>query len=662
MSARLFLPCAVLLLLGAAAAHAQNPAPAAAARLVPANYNPVNDSLGFNWDIGQYGGIGQGSNCFSSGFTLTINGSQFSAQQAMMTPDGSEYFLSANLNGIDITRQIRIDRKGASCRFIETLRNSSGGPQTFTVQIRTQFNNRMQSTLSDTGTPVGAQFGAKDSGLVMVRGGNQSPPQPSVLWMLASPGGKVRPAVRSENNNYRILVTYPVTLAPGASVSLVHAAAQRHLTGSDAKTFAKLFAPLKSSRLVADLPAKERKALANFRASSLSGGEVVLSSLLEKLDVERGPTDVLAIGADTRLKGTASCAALEVETRRGKTPVPFEQVAALIGGPRTGRVLLRDGQALNGRLTARGLKFTLTTGTTMELSAAALDRLVLRAAPGDQPAAGAVWAFVETFDGDRLAVQPDPSFLLRANTAWGVREITADELAGCGPAEGSPLGFFVTLKDGSGFIALLDGREMSFETVLFGRLNILASAIQKIAVVRTKTADDEEERATEGARLTIIGGQVLGGQIDLAAVHFLSPSGVIPVPPNLLRTLHNTSDDGSAEPPVFTAELWGGGSVSGALREALLPVRTGGKLLQVPVGEIMDVVVPSPVTPEGLREKIAVLVRDLGHADWEKREAATRELGELGALARAQLEETQKQTTDAEVRRRAEALLEAIQG
>ena len=658
MNIRLFLRCAALLLLGASAVRAQS---ASLSRLVPANYSQLSDSLGFIWDVNQNGAINQGSNCFSEAFSLQINGNQFSAQQGLMTPDGSEYFLNANLNGIDVSRRVRIDVKGASCRFIETLRNSSGSPQTFTVQIRIQFNNRMQATLTDAATPLGAQFGAKDSGLVVVRAANQSPPPPSVLWMLASPGGKMRPAVRNENN-YRILASYPVTLAPGASVSLVHAAAQRHLTVTDPKTIAKLFAPLKSSRLVADVPAKERKAFANFRASGMVGGEVALPSLLEKLGVERGATDVLAIGAETRLKGSASCASLEVETPRGKTQVPFEQVAALIGGPREGRVLLRDGQALSGRLTAKGLKFTLTTGTTMELNAATLDRLVLRATPQDTPAANDVWAFVETFDGDRLAVKPEPTLLLRANTAWGVREITPDELAGCGPSDETPLGFFVTLKDGSRFIALLDGEEISFDTVLFGRKKFPTSAIQKIAVVRTKTADDEEERAPEASRLAIIGGQVLGGQIDLAELHFLSPSGVIPVPPNLLRTLHNTNDDGSEESPIFTAELWGGGSVSGALREVLLPVRSGGGVLRVPVREIVDVFVPSPVMPEGLRDKIVVLVRDLGHPDWEKREAASRELGELGPMARVQLEETQKQTTDAEVRRRTQALLDAIQG
>ena len=659
MNARHFLPLAAALAL-AATLPAQTPA-RPPANLVPATYAPVTDSLGFAWDVNQYGGISQGTNCFSEAFSLRINNNQFSAQQGMMTADGSEYFLNANMNGIDVTRRVRVDAKTGYCRFIETLRNTGAAPQTFSVMIQVQFNNTMQSTQTDTGGASAAQLGAKDCGIVVLPRAGSGRNVPSLLWMLAGTSGKIRPTL-SNQQNYRISATYPITLPPGGTVSLVHAAAQRNLTGgTDAKTLAKLFAPLKSPKLVADIPAKDRKTLANFTASGMSGAEgAAMASLLEKLGVERGATDVLAIGEATRLRGTASCAALEVETRLGKAQIPFERVAALVGGARDCRVLLRDGQALSGTVTAGGLKFTLATGTTMELNVAALDRLVLRTTPQD--AAASAWGFVETFDGDRIAVKPDPALRLRANTAWGVREITPDELIACGPAEDSPLQFFITLKDGSRFIALLDGDALAFDTVLFGRKEFATAAIRRVAIVQPKAADDSEERAPDRSYLAIAGGQTLGGQIDLAELHFLSPAGVIPVAPNLIRTLHNTSEDGSEESPIFTAELWGGGAVSGSLREALLPVRSGGAVLRVPSREVTDAFVPSPVVPEGLRDKIAALVRDLGDPGWEKREAASRELGELGAMARAQLEETLKQTTDAEVKRRAQALLDAMQG
>ena len=630
------------------------------ASLVPATWAPVTDSLGFVWDRTQYGGINQGSNCFSDAFSLRINNNQFTVRSGMMTPDGSEYLLNGNVSGIDVTRRVRVDVKAGSCRFLETFRNPGAAPKTLNVVLQVQFNNQMNPMLTDTGTASTGQFGAKDCGIVMPPRANSGQQTPALLWLLAS-GGKVRPTLANQQN-HRLTVTYPITLPAGGTVSFVHVAAQRNLAGNpDAKTLAKLFAPMKSPKVIAGLTAQERKTLVNFSASAMSGAEgIALASLLEALGVERGATDTLAIGEDTRLRGTASCASLEIETPLGRAQLPFERVAAVLGGAREGRVLLRDGQALSGTLTARGLKFTLATGTTMDLHIAALDRLVLRTSPLD--ATGGAWGFVETFDGARIAVKPEPSLRLRANTAWGVREITPDELVSCGPSEDAPLQFSVTLKDGSRFLALLDGEEIAFDTALFGRKSFPVSAVRRIAIVQPRPADDSDVRTPEHSSLAIAGGQALGGQIDLAEVHFLSPGGVIPVAPNLIRTLHNTSEEVGTESPIFTAELWGGGSVSGTLREVLLPVRSGGAILRVPSRDLADAFVPSPIVPEGLRDKIATLVRSLGDPGWEKREAASRELGELGAMARAQLEETLRQTTDAEVRRRAQALLDAIQG
>lgn len=656
---------------GVAPAPASPSSRAAAKQLVPANYQPKTDSLGFLWDIDAQGTINRGSNCFSNALYLELNGNGFSAQQSLMTADGSEYFLTNDLNGVHVTRRIRVDAKGAFVRFIETLRNDTGTPQSLSLSLRVQFSSQIQGVIGEAGAPVMATLGPKESGFVAVR--NPAQPGPSAVFMVAGPGGKVRPSLRNENN-YRVTITYPVTLAVGETVSIVHAVAQRNLAGgaTHAKALARLLAPMKSARLVADIPEKERKTIGNFRggaaAGILPGGEDMPAfvSAIETLNVEPGSTDVLAIGAETRLRGTASCTSLEIETRHGKLGVPFEKVAALAGGHREGRVFLRDGQALSGRLTAQGLKFILTTGTSMALDPARLDRLVLRATPGESGTPAGGWGYVETFVGDRLAVKLDPAFRLRANTAWGVREISPDELAGCGPTMENPLGFFITLKDGSRFVAMLDGEELAFDTLLFGRKSLRTAEIRQIAVIGPKLApgvevETEGEPGAGRPQVQIAGGGVITGQIDLGEVHFLSPAGVIPVAPNLMQTLQNASEEDTGETPVFVAELWGGGAVTGALREVVLPVRTGNTVFHVPVRDVVNAIVPAPAMPEGLREKIAGLIRDLGHPDWEKREAASRELGELGAMTRLQLEEAVKQTTDAEVRRRAQALLDTME-
>ncbi|HEX8297090.1 MAG TPA: hypothetical protein VF593_12370 [Chthoniobacteraceae bacterium] len=636
---------------------------AAAPNLVPANFQQQTDSLGFIWDLDSNGSVQNGSNCFSGAMQVEVNGSSFSAQQPMMTPDGSEYFIDANINNsFAINRRVKLEQKAAFVRYVDTLRNISAAPQTVRLNFRIQFNNQMQATIGDSGAPVTNALGAKDSGFAVLRPPGQQ--GASALVLVSGRNAKLRPTIQNQRN-YQFNLTYNLKLAPGESVSLVHALAQRGLNAApDAKALAKLFAPLNSSRLVADVPPRDRKMIVNFAPGSFgsSPSAPVLTSLLEKLNVERGPVDVLAIGADTRLKGTASCARLEIASARGKTVIPLEKIAALIGDRRETRVLLRDGQTLRGKLTAEGLKFALTTGTTIALDAAALDRLVLRALPGEVPGSAGAWGFVETFEGERLAVKADANVRLRATTAWGVRELALDEVLGCGPTEEDPLGFRVVLKDGSSFVAFLDGDEMTFETSLFGQQKFAPSEIRQIAATPPKVAVEENlEAPPERAQVVVAGGQILAGQIDLPELHFLSSAGVIPVASNLIRTLSNSSAEASEATPVFTATLWGGGTVGGSLREFLVPVRTAGSVFQVPVRDLVSAAVPSPAMPEGLRDKIAALLRDLGHADWEKREAASRELGELGSLTRSALDETVKQTTDAEVRRRAQTLLDTIE-
>lgn len=653
---RLLAAFLVPLLLAAGSARAVTPT------LVPATFQPMTDSQGFLWDLDQSGSVQNGSNMFSGAMSPEINNGGFSVQNQQMTPDGSEIFLDGTANNLAFSRRIKIDQKLAYVRYFDSVRNTSSAAQNVRLGLRIQFNNQMQAAVTDAGTALGNALGAKENGFVVMRPQGQQ--GPAAVFLLAGKNAKLRPTI-SNQQNYRFNVTYNFRVGPGETVSLAYAVAQRSLASMpDSKAMAKLFGAINTSRLLSDIPAKDRKALQNFTPGGFTTGPTApgVVSMLEKLNVERGPTDVLAIGNDTRLKGTASCAKLEIETTaRGKVAVPFENVAAVLGGRRESRVLLRDGQAVTGKLAAEGLKFSLATGTTIALNAGTLDRLVMRAQANDSQSNAATWGYLETFDGDRLAVKHDPAMRLRATTAWGLREIALDELVYCGPTEENPLGVRMLLKDGSYFLAFLDGDEMKFNTLLFGPQTFLTTGIRQIAVVLPKTSEEAADTIPERAQVAVAGGQILAGQIDLAELHFLSPAGVIPVAANLIRTLQNTSEDASAGSPVFTATVWGGGAVSGTLREVVVPVRSSGSVFQVPVRDLLSAVVPSPAIPEGLRDKIAGLLRDLGHTDWEKREAASRELGELGGIARSALSETVKQTNDAEVRRRGQALLDAIE-
>ena len=77
----------------------------------------------------------------------------------------------------------------------------------------------------------------------------------------------------------------------------------------------------------------------------------------------------------------------------------------------------------------------------------------------------------------------------------------------------------------------------------------------------------------------------------------------------------------------------------GTLQADVLPVRLASRTCQIPVTDIVEVHVPTPTISDTLRKRINKAIRDLGHAEWKKRERAT---------------------NDPEIRRRCESILSEI--
>ena len=98
----------------------------------------------------------------------------------------------------------------------------------------------------------------------------------------------------------------------------------------------------------------------------------------------------------------------------------------------------------------------------------------------------------------------------------------------------------------------------------------------------------------------------------------------------------------------------------GVLDEPVLPFRAGGTMLSVPMSEIDEIHVPTPVIAAATRTKVNDLVAKLGDADWAKREAATKALQELGGVAKQPLAEALAATSDPEVKMRLEKLIEVL--
>lgn len=630
--------------------------------LVPAQWNRRTDRSGQQWDIQSTGYVNTGTNhTFSNSFQLTVNRNSFSPNSQMMTADGSEFVLTRTspMNGILVTRRVKIDPKKPYCRYVEILKNPGSNTTNATVQIQVRMGRgQFASMLSDKGKPVGNTLGKDGSGFVL-----WSQPQnqaQAVLLYLADSKSKVKPTIQNQSNQY-VTMTWNIAVPAGKTSTLVYFVAQESMpTLQTGKKLSALFKRFKSRDAIRDLPKDIQKSIVNIRGSGIGSWDPTqpLTSL-EALGIEPSSTDILAIGDKTALRGTVSFSGLNIETPYGPKAVSPGNLAAIAraGLKNHGRIFLRDGDVLSGTISAEAIKFTMNTGLSVDLEVDQIDRLVMRQMPENPANHAEVVGLLETMDGDRMVLLTGDPVKFDMVTPWGPRTISFDNIQRM-EATTKPIGYRVITRDGSHLFGFLKSDSLALKTRSFGVQKLHPSAIRSIRMLINE--DDEEFDADTISLPHVIlkGDNLIIGDIDLERIHFLAAGQRIPVPPHQLRNVQISEDDGLA--PIFAGELWDGGLIGGELAEVEIPIRQGTNVATVPVRDILEIRVPSPTVPDALRAKIRLLIRDLASAEFDIRESASRELAELGQMARSQLTETIRLSEDPEVRRRAEALLDDL--
>ena len=607
MNARFFLPLVAALALGASTLTAQ-PVSTTLPMQVSPRYTKITDSLGFLWDVNSSGLITRGSNCFSSSFGLMVDGDSISLQSGMMSADGLEYFFSANLDNLRINRRVRVDTKGSFCRFIETISNTSGTPRHVDFAVRARLIGRMTVNGNETGDRA-MPFGEKEPGVVIVNTGKTTGlVQPSFAWMLASRGSKMRPTVQIEQSTY-LTAHYTVLIEPGASVSIVHAAAQRTLDAKpDAKKSAELFAPMISAKLLADLPVKERKDFANFSPAQSEGDEAApgaltaLQALLDGSDITREKSDTVMLDAAAKVSGTITGGALIIETEFGKADVPFADIAGIAGGggvQRTVRVFLRDGEVLAGAVTGKNFAVTTDGGLHFEIDLAQIQLLALRKGGDDgKPPEGAS-ALLTTQRGDSLALARESATALQAATPWGMLRVPLAEIVSLEYLREPFPGHRLTLTDRSRLPVMLRGDEWQVATVRFGNVKIAPQSVRELRRTTTKITPPTTEAETAFARCELTGEHRLAGVIDLPKLHLTSAKSTTPLDTMTIITLTREKTEGVEDGMALVKiKLADGQELSGRLVESTLPIRSGDRVWRVPAAHILSVNVPPPAKPK----------------------------------------------------------------
>jgi len=635
-----------------------------AQRLVNANFGQKTDAQGFRWYIQSDGRVAQAtSRSFGNGVYLIVNGNGFNSRTRMMTPGGTTYVLTGQAGPVQVQRRITFDLSAGVAWYVDTF-TPPGGATNLAVELRVQFPQPALALVTDKGKPATA-LGKGECGVLAVQ--RQGPFSSAAFW-LAGPNARLRPqVVRHGSSNFAFI--YHLNVKAGQTVSLVTGVAQHQLVSPPPKgQLANLFKPFSPRKWLKDLPRALRKHILNLRGYGwgawLEGGVGLIT--LQMLDLEPGPADLLALGEETRLHGAADWNRLTVTTRFGRKRIPRDQVLAVVGRGTLARrpcVFLRDGQVLAGDVEAHAFTFVTETGVRLDLEVAGLDRLVMAQAAREQGESPAGHRLLTLSDGNQLAVDPDESASLPVATPWGPREVPLARVKRLQPRQDEP-GHLLTLTDGSRFTVFLEQTDLEVQTADFGPIRVPLAEVSGMAAGLPRSEGEADAGAEEILRPHVLlrGDAVLAGRIEAEAIRLASGRQMIPVPPGQVHVLRRTSDpDEGTGRARFEAELWDGALVAGRVLAHHFDVRSGDRLWKVPVEDVTEIVVPSPTVPQAMRDKIAALIRDLGHPDWRTREEAGKQLARVGPLARMQLEEAARHAADPEVRRRAKELLQAIE-
>jgi hypothetical protein len=641
----------------------------AAEELVTANFTAQQDTQGFQWDIQTQGSIKYGTDrCFRTCGYLNVDGNSFNPTQRLMTKDGGEFVLSGTSRNLQITRRVKVDRANAVLRYVEILHNPSKSPISTNLQWVTMLGRApAMSVVSDNGRPVPASqpfLPAKQETGVLAYG-NPGASQLSVLFFLPNDQQQLQWTI-GHDSAMQFSVAAAVTVPAGKTVAIVHGIAQRRIkTLPQGTELAKLFKPMRSSAWSRDLPPDVRRSLVNVRpAYSWSGDEELIS--LESLGLAPRTQDVLAINPQTRLRGTATWTGLTVDAGFGKVQLPVGDVAALVGqrsGQKNCRVFMRDGQVFVGQFDVENLQFTMSTGIGIEVDSRQIEVLLMRRDPFEGPPHPPASAMIALRDGNRIAVRPGAEQTVDCTTPWGDVQLGLGEILNWQSVE-DPIGHRIELRDGCRLFAYTTRGSLTVPTETFGDLTLDVHQIGSFRAAASKPESDSNRADDELAApyVSLAGENRIVGRLDLAELRFETGSEIIPISSQyvrLLRPLGGESGELAGEMKFF-AELWDGSTITGTLARTELPIRAGSRVFQVPIRDVEQVRVTVPTIPDSLRQQIAKLIAKLGDADYRQREAATQALTEIGFVARPQLVEAQDKTTDVEVRRRVERLLNEI--
>jgi hypothetical protein len=576
------------------------------------------DSFGAQWNVNTSSG-GLRSTTPATGYreaaTLRVNNMQFSASGQTMTSDDSNYILTGNAAGVQITRRVKLDLQNGIARLLDTFQNDSNASVNLTVNLMTSMWSSISAGITETGKTFSnttqSMLDQQDSGFMVT---SPSSGMSAISFYLVDRQAKVRPAIQSSGNS--INFTYTLTVPPKKSLSLLYGIGQRQSSSlPNADTVSGVFKLFHSRDFVRDIPAELRKTVVNM--PSIMGGDLPTRALLQpimeltnKWNIERGKMDILVLDSDTTLSGTVSGSELAVNTRFGPAKIPLDSVSALAGGgetQRAARVFLRNGEILTGDIEAKDFVFRADNGLVIQLDARKLNALFMHKDSTDGNSSPEAIALVETNWGTRLAVQAKSPLVFDVATTWGTLSVPLADIDQLYMIrEPQPIHRLV-LKDKSRLPVILRGGELALSTIRFGTVKMTPAEIVSVVAAQrepekagepNETGDNPE--AIGAPHFRLLDENVIVGAFDNATIELMTGAGMTPIKTSTLQNMGKESEHETANSLQLT--FADGSRLTGRLLAPMVLMRTTHGVLEAPLSHISgyrnDEAKSSPKAPD----------------------------------------------------------------
>lgn len=473
----------------------------AAAALGQYRQQRVTDSQGFIWEFDAAGNISSNVQAFSSsshGITIREGNSSngFSVRKQQMSPDGKQYLFTGQCGQFQVRREIKVDAKNATARYLDTITNPQPQEKSVVVDLymRNRSSNRGVMTSGGQYIQGRAYSGVIPEGQFGFHTVSSSTNYPSVVFFLAGKKGKVRPTVvNTSSSNYRFHVHYAITIPAGKSVTLMHGVAQKRFTSPPAANrVAALFKPFLDRSFTSDIASDVKRQIVNVKIGGGTGsnfGELLaaLNLLVDEYEVERGTKDILVVDADSRLPGTISGDSVSVTTRLGKTSVPLDQIAAATGGAGVGKQMtlhLRSGEVLAGDIDLAGIEFEADSGLSFAMESSHIVALFTAARPTDGKPGPQASQWLQTQFGDRLSLGHREGSVIQGVSTWGPIKVPLSLVKSLSRSSDELPIHRLELIDGSNVWMILQGNAVDVDSPTLGKIAVPVAAIDRVGIVK----------------------------------------------------------------------------------------------------------------------------------------------------------------------------------